>query len=123
MKLLRLIKYFVLLVISLALVILAFANRDSVTLQLMPEEMAAWTGLTIAPLEVPLFVVIFAGVMVGLLIGFIWEWLREYRLRAEGSRHARERTKLEREVATLKGRSGKSDDDVLALLEDGGRTG
>lgn len=114
----RLIKYLVLLAIALVLVVLALANRGAVTLQLLPDEIAGWTGLPNVPVELPLFMVIFGGVVLGLLIGFIWEWLREHRHRAEASRERRARTKLEREMADLKGKSGQPDDDVLALLDD-----
>lgn len=120
---LRLIKYIVLAVIAVVLVVLALANRDSVTLELLPADLAAWSGVNFAPIELPLFLVIFAGVAIGLLIGRIAEWLREYRYRADAKQQRRARTKLEREVADLKGRSGETQDDVLALLEDGGRTG
>lgn len=120
---LRLIKYLVLVLIALVLVVLALANRDAVTLNLLPADMAAWAGVDVTPIELPLFLVIFGGVAVGLLIGRIAEWLREYRYRADAKQQRRARTKLEREVADLKGRSGEAQDDVLALLEDGGRTG
>ncbi|MEM6609396.1 MAG: LapA family protein [Pseudomonadota bacterium] len=120
---LRLIKIIVLAVIAFGLVILALANRTIVTLELLPQEIAGWVGISFAPIELPLFLVIFGGVAIGLLVGFIWEWLREHRHRAEASRERRARTKLEREVETLKGRSNEGQDEILALLDDGRRAG
>ena len=63
------------------------------------------------------------SVVVGLAVGYVLEWLREHRHRAEASRERRQRTKLEREVETLKGRANEGRDEVLALLDDGRRTG
>ena len=120
---LRLLKYLVLAVIAVVLVVLALANREAVVLELLPDDIAAWAGVDFQPIELPLFLVIFGGVAIGLLIGRIAEWLREYRFRADAKLQRRERTKLEREVASLKGNRGGEKDDVLALLDDGGRTG
>jgi lipopolysaccharide assembly protein A len=64
--------------------------------------------------------VIFGGILVGLLIGFIWEWLREHRIRAEAARTRRELTESRREVEKLReARPKEAGDDVLALLDDG----
>lgn len=120
---LRVIKYIVLVVIALGLVVLALANRQPVTLNLLPADIAAWAGVNFAPIDLPLFLVIFGGVALGLLMGRIAEWLREYRFRKDAKVQRRARTKLEREVADLKGRKGEAQDDVLALLDDGTRTG
>jgi hypothetical protein len=54
----------------------------------------------------------------GLIIGFVWEWMREYKHRAEATRKSREVRKLEREVTKLKGEKHEGKDEVLALLED-----
>ena len=120
---LRLLKYLVLAAIAVVLVVLALANREAVVLELLPPDMAAWVGVDLQSVELPLFLVIFGGVAIGLLIGRIAEWLREYRFRADAKHQRRERTKLEREMATLKGSQHAEEDDVLALLEDGTRTG
>lgn len=115
----RYIKYFILAVIAIGLVVLALANRDPVTLRVLPENLALWLGWSFA-IQLPLFLVILGGVVIGLLVGFIWEWLREHRHRAEAKTHRREKQKLEREVQTLKGKQNEGRDEVLALLEDGG---
>ena len=53
------------------------------------------------------------------MIGFLWEWVREYRIRAEARVKAREVEVLRREIEQLRGAAAgaKSEDDVLALLE------
>ena len=50
----RLIKYLILAAIALVLVVLALANREPVTLELLPAELAGWAGLNYAPIEMPL---------------------------------------------------------------------
>ena len=117
MRILRAIKYLFLVVVAIALVVLALANRDTVVLEIWPEGLAPWIGWSYA-IELPLFLVILGGVVLGLLIGFVWEWLREHRHRAEASRQRRAATRLEREVETLKGRANEGKDEILALLED-----
>ncbi len=118
----RYLKLLFLAVLGLCLMTVALANRQMVTLTLLPEEMAVFSGIA-RQIELPLFVVVIGGIVVGLLIGFVWEWMREHRHRAEASRAKRDAGKLEREVRRLK-QSGKEDqDDVLALLEDGAKAG
>jgi lipopolysaccharide assembly protein A len=114
------IRYLRLLVIgllALSLLTVALANRTPVQVRLLPDDLAALTGLTWAA-EVPLFLVIFAGIVAGVLIGFVWEWLRETHIRSTASARAREVARLERELAELRGAAGAAPkDDVLALLE------
>lgn len=112
----RYLRYLFLSVIGVLLITLALANRQIVTLRLLPEELAGVFNLS-GELPLPLFLVIFAGIVVGLLIGFVWEYLREYKHRSALSRRGREVNKLEREVRRLKGQSGDGKDDVLALIE------
>ncbi|NJS38801.1 MAG: LapA family protein [Rhodobacteraceae bacterium] len=103
--------------LALSLLTVALANRTLVQVRLLPEDLAALTGLTWAA-EVPLFLVIFAGIVAGVLIGFVWEWLRETGIRSTASARAREVARLEREIAELRGAAGVAPkDDVLALLE------
>ncbi len=117
MKVIRAIKYLFLILVAIALVVLAMANRDPVTLTLLPQELALWSGVELA-IELPLFVVILGGVATGLLVGFVWEWLREHRYRSAAKTNQREAKKLEREVASLKGRKNEGRDEILALVED-----
>jgi uncharacterized integral membrane protein len=105
-------------IIGLCLILIGLANRGAVTVRAMPEPMADLLGLS-PDVSLPLFVVIFLGVGAGLLIGFLWEWVREHRIRADARNKAREVDALRREVEQLRGAAAgaKSDDDVLALLE------
>ncbi|WP_137111534.1 LapA family protein [Rhodobacter sp. SY28-1] len=103
--------------LGLGLLTVALANRAPVTLQLLPTDLAALTGLTWA-MDLPLFVVIFGGIIAGVLIGFVWEWFREHGHRAAASQKTREVARLERELAVLKdATSVPPQDEVLALLE------
>ena len=113
----RYIKYAFLAIVALALVAVAVANRDVVTLELLPSGLAALAG-TNESIQLPLFMVILAGVALGLLIGFIWEWLREFKQRAESARKDAEIKRLKREVRRLKADKHAGKDEVFALLEE-----
>jgi lipopolysaccharide assembly protein A len=103
--------------VGIGLLTVALANRAPVQVRLLPDDLAALTGLTWAA-ELPLFLVIFGGIIAGVLIGFVWEWFREYGHRATASQKSREVARLERELAVLKdATSVPAKDDVLALLE------
>lgn len=119
MTLIRYLKYLFLVLVAFALVILALANRDPVTLTLLPAELALWTGVDVA-IELPLFLVILAGVVTGVLVGFVWEWLREHRHRVAAASGKKATQRLEREVEALKGRRNEGRDEILALVEDAG---
>ncbi len=108
-------------VVALCLILIGLANRDMVTVRAMPEALSELLGLS-PDIQLPLFVVIFLGVGLGLMIGFLWEWVREHRMRADARGKAREVDALRREVNQLRGAAAgaKDDDDVLALL---GKTG
>ncbi len=111
----RYIRYAFLAALAVVLVVIAVANRTPVELRLMSDDLARIVGLN-ATITLPLFVVIFAGIIAGLMIGFVWEWMREYKVRARAHRAEKEKRHLEREVARLrKDETGK--DDVLALIE------
>lgn len=112
----RALRWVVLAVLGLALLTVAMANRTTVTLRALPDDIAAFTGLT-WQIDLPLFLVIFAGIAGGLLIGFVWEWLREHKHRSVMGQKAREVARLERELAGLRDAKGQPQDDVLALLE------
>lgn len=116
----RYIKYAFLASVAIVLVTLALANRTTVTLNSMPDGLAAVPGF--GPfhfsIELPLFLVIIGGVLAGLLIGFVWEWLREAKIRAEASRRAVEVKTMERELRRLKRKNSEGQDEVLALLDE-----
>ncbi|MES2815733.1 MAG: LapA family protein [Pseudomonadota bacterium] len=113
----RYLRLILLALLGLFLLTVALANRAVVPVRLLPEDLAALTGLTWA-MELPLFLIIFAGIIAGVLIGFVWEWFREHGHRATASQKSREVVRLERELAVLKdSTSVPPKDEVLALLE------
>ena len=116
MVILRYLKYLFLIVVALVLVMMAFANRETVLLEVIPENLAPWIGVQYA-IELPLFAVVLGSVMVGILVGFVWEWLREHRHRAEAKTQKRTAKALEREVQTLKGPAKGGQDEILALVD------
>lgn len=113
----RYIKYLFFAVTALVLITLALANRQIITLRVIPEGLGLnlWGDLSV---QVPIFVAIFAGIAIGLLIGFIWEWFREYKYRSDANRQHKNVAQLEREIKRLKREKSNGDDDVLALLDD-----
>ncbi len=119
---LRYLKYAFLLVAAFCLVTMALANTQTVTLQLLPQELADLTDMGYE-VTVPMFVVVLGAVALGLLIGFVWEWLRETKHRTEASRRGREARQLQREVSRLKRANNEDQDDVLALLEEPRKAG
>jgi lipopolysaccharide assembly protein A len=112
----RYIKYLFLAAIALALVLLALANRDPVTLTVLPTGLAEWVNWNFV-ITLPMFIVLLGGIVAGLLIGFVWEWFREHRQRAEAKAQRKERDRLAREVDALRGEARRDQDEVLALLE------
>lgn len=117
----RYVKYLFLALLAIVLLTVAFANRNIVTLTLLPGDMGAFAGFN-ASISLPLYVVIFGGIGAGLLIGFFWEWLRETKHRNEAARQRTEARRLKREVEVMKSQKAMDDgkDEILALLEDGG---
>lgn len=112
----RYIKYSFWAVVAICLIVVGIANRDVVSLRALPDGVADLVGLS-PTIDLPLFVVIFIGVAAGLLIGFVWEWIREFKLRSEAGRSRREAKALEQEVIRLKAEKNEGKDDVLALLD------
>jgi len=112
----RYLRYVLLFLLAVSLVTVALANRSTVTLRALPEDLAIMLGLR-GQIEVPLFVVIFGSIVAGLLIGFFWEWFREYKFRAAVTVKSREVSKLERELAVMRDSKGVPSDDVLAILD------
>ncbi|MEM9843396.1 MAG: LapA family protein [Pseudomonadota bacterium] len=113
----RYIRYGSIAIFGIALVLIALANRQMVSVQLLPPELSGVAALNPTH-EVPLFIVIFGGILAGLVIGFIWEWIREGKERAEATRQRRELAQLRAEVTQLKGAKLKDQDEVLALLDE-----
>ena len=118
MMVLRFLKYIVLVLLAAGILVLSLANRGPMTLQLLPEDLAAFVGYN-QSIELPVFLVILMGVGVGLLIGFIWEWLREYRHRADAARARAEARQLRAKIAREGGGSQREGDDVLSILDKG----
>jgi uncharacterized integral membrane protein len=112
----RYLRLVLLAVLALGLLTVAMANRATVTVKALPDDIAALVGYG-GSIDLPLFVVIFGGIIAGLLIGFVWEWLREHRHRAVASTKTREVSRLERELATMRDATSLPQDDVLALLD------
>jgi putative membrane protein len=113
MTAMRTLKLVLLGLILVALVVLALANREPVSLELLPAGMARVMQVSV---ELPLFIVILISVVVGIVIGYLFEWLREHKHRRRASQEAREAARLNQEVDRLRRQSGKPDDEVLALL-------
>ncbi|MDX1786275.1 DUF1049 domain-containing protein [Roseovarius sp. ZX-A-9] len=112
----RYVRYASIAIFAVALILIALANREVVTVKMLPDEIARLAALTPA-YDVPLFVVMFGGVLAGLVLGFIWEWIREAGERAAAARQARELQRLRTEVKRLKGEKHQGKDEVLALLD------
>ncbi len=112
----RYLRYLTLAAVGLALLIVALANRTPVLLKAMPDDFAAFLGLT-WQMQLPVFVVLFGGIVIGVLVGFLWEWAREHKHRATASTKTREVSRLERELATMRDATSLPQDDVLALLD------
>jgi uncharacterized integral membrane protein len=113
----RYIRYASIAIFTLALVLIALANRGMVSVKVLPDELAGMAALN-PSYDVPLFVVIFGGVFAGFIIGLIWEWIREHGERAEAARKLRELSALRAEVRRLKGEKHQGKDEVLALLDE-----
>ncbi|MGR3793537.1 LapA family protein [Vannielia litorea] len=103
--------------LAIVLITLALANREPVTLKLLPGELADLLGLPYQ-ITLPLFVSLFAMIALGILIGFVWEWFREHKHRAEAARQAKEARRAKKELDAVKRETGQEQDEVLALLDD-----
>jgi lipopolysaccharide assembly protein A len=118
----RYLRYLLLALLAIVLLTVALANRSTVTLHLLPDNMGTFMGF-IWSIELPLFLVIFGGIVAGLLIGFVWEWFREQKHRSAASSRSREVARLEREVTKLRDAKAQPKDEVLALLQDKRKAG
>ncbi|MCJ1899513.1 MULTISPECIES: LapA family protein [Paracoccus] len=116
----RTIRVFFLVILAIVLMLLAAANRQLVTVSLVPEALAQFAGGRWS-LTMPAFVALFLAMVFGVLVGLVWEWLRESHLRAESSRRAHDLAQLQREVGDLRRTHAAPRDDVLAILDESGR--
>ena len=112
----RYIRYASIAVFALALILIALANRSTVMVKMLPDEISPLAAIN-PSYEVPLFVVIFGGILAGLIIGLVWEYIREHKERAAAARQAREMERLRTELRRLKGEKHQGKDEVLTLLE------
>ena len=109
----RYLRYSVYAVLMFVLVMLALANREIVTLAVLPEQLSSLLPVSV---RLPMFVVIMLSMLAGLLVGYVLEYFREHKQRREAAIKKREVASLAREVDTLKKQAGSEEDDVLALL-------
>ncbi|WP_323715566.1 LapA family protein [Paracoccus aminovorans] len=116
----RAIRVFFFVVLAVVLVLVAAANREFVTISLLPEALAPFAGGQWS-LTMPGFVALFLAMVFGVLVGLVWEWLRESGLRAESGRRAQHLADLEREVGHLRQTHAAPRDEVLAILDDAAR--
>lgn len=93
--------------VIVALTMLGLANREMVTLKLLPDGISEMIG-PFSPVDMPLFLVIAAAVLAGLVVGLIWEWLRNHGIRAELRQYRRAAGRQERRAP---------ENDVLALMD------
>ncbi|WP_323769499.1 LapA family protein [Antarctobacter sp.] len=106
-------------ILLIVLTVVCVANLQWVTLNTLPE------GLTRLPqmdrlafsVEVPLFAVALGFLVLGWVLGEVYEWLREYKYRAEASAKKTEVRKLERQLKKTQAERDKDKDEVLAILD------
>ena len=115
----RYIRYAIYAAVLVVLVTVCLANLDPVTLNTLPAGLAGvpgmdWMALSI---QVPLFVVALGGLLLGFVLGELFEWLREWGIRAEASRRQAEVKTLRRELKKTQAERDKDKDEVLALLD------
>lgn len=106
--------------LALALVAVALANREAVTLAAFPANFGQYLGGTWT-VTLPLFLVIFVAFALGMLAGLVWEWLREANYRREAKLRRSEVVRLESEVGHLRDRHAAPRDEVLAILDEPAR--
>lgn len=111
----RLIRTLFLFCLATLLFLISIANSEKVTAYFLPENLMSLLGITIA-INIPLFLIFFSGIFIGLIIGFVWEWLREYKFRAEANNFQKRLFRAETELSELHAKENKKDD-VLTLLE------
>ena len=113
----RYLRYAFLISLAFVVVAVAVANRTMTQISLLPAGLSQWLGVNWS-IDLPVFFIFLGGTIFGVLVGFVWEWLREYKHRAEVTHKSRELRKLESELRDLKGKKYKDKDEVLAILEE-----
>ena len=113
---LRTIKLFILAIIMVALILIGVANRDPITVKMVPDGLADLVPFATTTPPLPLFAIVAAAIVVGLLIGYIIEYLREAKHRRRAEAKSREASQLKSKVRDLQKKTGETEDDVLALL-------
>lgn len=104
-------------ILAIVLILVATANRDTVTVGMMPASIAEFTGRDWV-LSMPLFLALFLAMVFGVLVGLVGEWLRESHLRSESKKRARNLVRLEREVGDLRRTHATPRDEVLAIIDE-----
>ena len=115
----RAIRIFFVVVLAIVLILVATANRAPITVGLLPDNIAAFTGRAWT-LTLPAFLALFLAMVFGMLVGLVWEWLREAHLRAESKTRAHDLARLQREVGDLRRTHAAPKDEVLAILDEAG---
>lgn len=115
----RAIRIFFVVVLAIVLILVATANRAPITVGLLPDNIAAFTGRAWT-LTLPAFLALFLAMVFGMLVGLVWEWLREAHLRAESKSRAHDLARLQREVGDLRRTHAAPKDEVLAIIDEAG---
>ena len=104
-------RYAFLISLALVLIIVAVANKAPAELAFLPPDLANLIGMNWS-ITLPVFLVFFLGIVFGVLVGFIWEWLREYKLRSEAAANGKALRQAERELKKLKQEKYADQEDV-----------
>ncbi|BBU58266.1 MULTISPECIES: lipopolysaccharide assembly protein LapA domain-containing protein [Mameliella] len=115
----RYIRYAIYAAVLIVLTVICVANLQWVTLNTLPEGLAripqlGWLAYSV---DVPLFAVALGFLVLGWVLGEVFEWLREYKYRAEASAKKTEVRKLERQLKKTQAERDKDKDEVLAILD------
>lgn len=116
----RLIKMIITAILLIAVVLVALANKEMVTVKLLPDVLAEQVQpfLPFEPtLTLPLFGAIICAILVGLLLGYLIEYLREGKHRSAKRSVEREKRAVEQELEALKKKTRTEEDEILELLE------
>ena len=111
----RIIRWVILGALTIALVTIALANREAMTVRLLPEPLEGLFGFS-WQITLPIFLVLVIAMGVGVLLGFVWEWVREHKHRSEAASEKRLRRELEKQVKSTAPPKGETDE-ILALVE------